>query len=100
MFSLFRRARRLVAPTVLAVLTIEACDDSNTLGLGAPAFSLTLAASTLSLSAGSTTATAIRATRSGGLVGAITYSVSGAPPGLTAGITATSVPDSVTLVVG
>jgi hypothetical protein len=99
MFSLSARGRRIVAPAIAAVLGLQACNNSVTVAPGTPAFALTLGASALTVDRGSTTTTSIKATRSTGLIGPITYAVNGAPAGLNAVVISTSVVDSSTLAV-
>ncbi|MES1259799.1 MAG: hypothetical protein ABUL71_04325 [Gemmatimonadota bacterium] len=78
------------------------CDSTATDATGYPpaaGFALTIGTTTISVPAGSAATTSIRATRSGGLVGAISYLVAGAPAGLTATVAATTQSDSSTLTI-
>jgi alpha-tubulin suppressor-like RCC1 family protein len=97
-----RPARLLLPGLLVAAALIQACgSDSNGPAVTPPdpRFSLSVGTATISLSPGSATGTFIKATRSGGLAGAITYEVSGAPTGLTVSVVPTSVSDSSTLAV-
>jgi alpha-tubulin suppressor-like RCC1 family protein len=78
-----------------------ACDSGpNIAGYpSAPGFSLSLAPSVVTIAPGNTRTVSIKAVRTGGLDAAISYAVIGAPPGLTVGVTPTSVADSSTLTI-
>lgn len=62
-----------------------------------PAFAITLGTPTAEVAAGTTIRTFIRTARANGFASAITYTVTGAPPGLTVSVASTSVADSSTL---
>src|SRR5215467_1372758 len=95
-------ARLLMPGLLVGALLAQACgSDSNgpTVTPPDPHFALTLGAATISLSQGSDAGTYIKATRSGGLAAPITFTVSGAPTGLTVNVVPTSVSDSVSVAV-
>jgi alpha-tubulin suppressor-like RCC1 family protein len=78
---------------------VQACGahgDSTGPSLG-PGFSVTVGASAVTLVPGGAAGTFITATRARGLSSPITYTVSGAPAGLTATVVPTPVADSVTV---
>jgi alpha-tubulin suppressor-like RCC1 family protein len=97
----FRRS--VAAAAALAIATVlAACGDSITYGGGGtpnPAFALSLGTAAVPLTPGATARTFIKATRSGGLTGTISYAVSGAPAGLQVAIAATSTQDSSTVTI-
>jgi len=62
-----------------------------------PAFAITLGTQTAEVAAGTTIRTFIRTARANGFASAITYTVTGAPLGLTVSVASTSVADSSTL---
>jgi alpha-tubulin suppressor-like RCC1 family protein len=96
------QAPKLILLGACAAIAVQACSSTTTDLTGTmpyPAFALTLGTPTLSLAPGGTASTSVKATSIGGPSGAITYTVAGAPTGLTASITGTNVPDSSTLTV-
>ena len=87
---------------MLVALAVQACDSGTTEAPPTPPdpiFVVTLGASTLVVPAGGTTRTPIVTTGTLGLATEITFTVTGAPPGLAAGVSRTSVADSSTLIV-
>jgi len=96
----FRRPA-LAVLGVLSVVAVQACDSYSTDSGGIPTepgfLTLALSAATVSLPSGGTTSISIKATRTGDLTSAITYTVTGAPAGLTASVANTAVFDSSTL---
>ena len=73
-------------------------DQADTITLNIAAFATTATPPSVALAPGSGTSTALRTLRGGGFNGVITYAVTGMPVGLTASINATSVADSLQLV--
>lgn len=93
------RGLKLALTTILTAAVVQGCDSSLSGPALTPAFSLTFSAPSLSLMPGDSAATSIKVTRSGGLTAPIDFTVTGAPDGLTASISAASEPDSWTLTV-
>ncbi|MCC6243501.1 MAG: Ig-like domain-containing protein [Gemmatimonadaceae bacterium] len=85
------RATTAGAPTVDITLPVTVTAGNGFTLAGTPAL--------LSLTPNSSATTGVRATRSGTFTGAIAYSVSGVPAGMTATITPTAVSDSMRLMV-
>jgi Regulator of chromosome condensation (RCC1) repeat len=95
-FAIIDRAK-LAALTIFIAASVQACSSSTTDAGGhppEPAFGWTLGASALSLQQGSAISTFIKVARTGGLSGAITYTVAGAPAGLAVTVANTTVADS------
>src|SRR5690242_19216384 len=93
MRSSFCRSLLGATGLLFVVAVLQACGSSSTDAIvdpPKPAFSLTVSATTASLSQGGATAISIHATKTGGLTSAISYNVTGAPAGLTTVIAATS----------
>jgi len=99
--SIFHPATLGVTGLIAVGALFQGCSSDDTDGATAPVpqFTLTLGAATVPLVQGGNARTSIKATRSGGLTSDITYTVSGAPAGLTATIVSTGVADSSTLTV-
>lgn len=96
----FHPARFLVPGMLVVATLIQSCSSEPTGASGTPPnprFTLMPGAATIPLTAGGSATTSIKAIRSGGLSSAISYTVSGAPTGLTAVVSSTSVADSSTL---
>ena len=72
-------------------------DQTQTLNLTLSSFAIAGTPATVSVLAGGTGTTGIKATRGGGFSGALTYAASGLPTGITATISSTSVADSMLL---
>jgi hypothetical protein len=73
-------------------------DQVDTVAISVASFAIAAIPPTASLAPGSSTSTAITASRSSGFNGAITYVVTGLPTGLTASVNPTAVADSSRLV--
>jgi alpha-tubulin suppressor-like RCC1 family protein len=84
---------------LFAAVALQACGPATTDAGRTPGFAMAVGAATLLLTPGGTASTFIEATRTGGLTGDITYTVSGAPAGLVAQVANTSLSDSATLTV-
>ncbi|HTE47042.1 MAG TPA: hypothetical protein VK636_17475 [Gemmatimonadaceae bacterium] len=95
--------RRLAGLALIATAGVaQACGSATTDAGGSQpdaSFTLTRGATTLSLPPAGTLSTFIKATRTTGFTGAITYQVTGAPTGLTVTLANTTVADSSTLTV-
>jgi len=92
-------ARRIMPGLLVSVLLLQACNDSIDPILPA-AFSLSVGASSLSLTQGGSASTSIMVVRSGASFSSpIAYVVTGAPTGLATNVVATSVADSETFAV-
>lgn len=92
----------LAMAVLTAGIAVQACvSTTSDLGVTSPGagFAFTLHDTEVSLTSGGSASTFIKATRTGSLTGAITYLVTGAPAGLAASVTSTSVADSSTLTV-
>jgi alpha-tubulin suppressor-like RCC1 family protein len=88
---------------ILTAVVVAQASCADTTGAHAippaPAFALTIGTAAVVLAAGDTARTSIEVTRSGDFASPITYSVSGAPAGLTTGVAGTGTPDQSTLTV-
>lgn len=99
--SLFYKPRLALLGVLFATAAVQACSSATDAGGTplSPGFSVALGTPALSLTAGGTASTSIKAKRTDGLTSAITYAIAGAPAGLTASVAGTSVSDSSTLTV-
>lgn len=81
-----------------AVVGIQGCgSDTSPTTPPSAGFSISIGASAFSVTQGTSTSTPVLTTRTGGFAAAVTYTVSGAPTGLTVGIANTTKEDSSTL---
>jgi alpha-tubulin suppressor-like RCC1 family protein len=103
MLRFFSHPVRILLPGLFAAATlVQACgSDSSGSDYTAPdpRFALTVGNATISLAQGAAATTFIKAARSGGLTGPITYTITGAQAGLTVSIVSISAADSATLVI-
>jgi alpha-tubulin suppressor-like RCC1 family protein len=100
MLRFFRNSTRLLPGLLASIVFVQACgsDAATTTGTTPdPRFTMLVGMSQVAVVQSATVNTFIKATRSGGLTGPITYTVTGAPAGFTASVATTSVADSVKL---